>query len=488
MAPSAQAKWLQAESAHFKVYTEGSEASAREYATMLEDFDALLRRMHGNPADEAPPRKLDVYLLASTSQVKRILGVDGFSGFYWASPTDIFAMAVRDEDDRDQTLGDDTVLHEYVHHFMMQYHEAPYPAWLIEGYAEYYSTADLAPKRITIGSVSEGSAYLLRNPGWLPMEDVLGKTVSQLKESDYGAFYAQAWFLTHYVLADNGRRAKLNVYLREWRKDGDSVKAWKTAFGEDPAELTRSLRAYQKRPLMGRVVTRDQQAPAAITVTTLSAGADEVLLEIQRIKYGVPAAQREELLRRVRAIHARMPADRYVRIALARAETRWGDRPAGEAILEAMVRDDPRDAEALILLAESQIAAGRADAALRGEKNASASRHLGAAMKIAPDDYRIYSLYGQTRMGLRGEPSENTLNVLIRAVQLAPQVRGSRLNAASALIAVKADQEARDMLEPLLNDPHSSTVTKQARALLARLEGREPDVGTEAAGDDDDEE
>ena len=48
--------------------------------------------------------------------------------------------------------GDDVVLHEYVHHFMMQYFPDSYPGWLVEGLAEYYMTIDLQPKRVQIGA------------------------------------------------------------------------------------------------------------------------------------------------------------------------------------------------------------------------------------------------------------------------------------------------------------------------------------------------
>jgi hypothetical protein len=44
---SALAEWRRAESAHFVVYSDGSERSLREYTAKLERFDALMRLRFG---------------------------------------------------------------------------------------------------------------------------------------------------------------------------------------------------------------------------------------------------------------------------------------------------------------------------------------------------------------------------------------------------------------------------------------------------------
>jgi hypothetical protein len=87
-----------------------------------------------------------------------------------------------------------------------------------------------------------------------------------------------------------------------------------------------------------------------------------------------------------------------------------------------------------------------------------------------------------------GRPSENTLNVLARAVQLAPQVRNLRMMAAVTFMrAGDADEEVRALLEPLLNDPHGGRLTTQAQAMIARLDGKEPPAAAEPAAEDGEE-
>lgn len=488
----ALADWRKAESAHFVIYSDRSEAVLREYGVMLEDFDALLRYRHGGLEDEVTPPKLEVYLIGDRAQLRRIWPnvADRVAGFYSASAAGVYAVAMRNAAGaRDTTIGDDFVLHEYVHHFMMQYHKAAYPAWLVEGYAEFYATVDLASKRITIGNVNPGRAYALTSsPVWMGMDKVLTSRPSELSNSDKSSFYAQSWLLTHYIMSDPGRRTKLNVYLNEWRKTGDSVAAWKVAYGEDPQQLKKSLDRYRSKPLMGAVITRSGPPKVDMTITRLSEGADDILLESLQLQRPVPKGQEMALLERARSVHARRPTDRYARIAAARAENRFGDRDAGEAILKTMIADDPKDHEALRVLAESYMARARANPAERVARFNAARPLLASAVKIAPDDYRAYMMSAQMRMGEPGPPSENTLNVLVRAVQLAPQVRELRMMAAVAFERTPgAGEEVRHLLEPLLGDPHGGALTTRAQAMIARLDGKPPPVPAEPDPEEEEE-
>jgi hypothetical protein len=187
----AKAEWKRAESEHFVVYGH-SDRSVREYASMLEDFDDLLRRLHGRPKDEVAARKLPVYLVGDLSDIQRVAPkLERIAGVYFSAPGEVFAMAIRDVvgGDNDQNRGDDAVLHEYVHHFMLRYYPSAYPTWLVEGYAEYYMTADLGQQRLTVGGFNAGRARTLTRPGgWIPMENVLGGKRSELKKDEGGAY------------------------------------------------------------------------------------------------------------------------------------------------------------------------------------------------------------------------------------------------------------------------------------------------------------
>lgn len=468
----ARAEWRRAESEHFIVYGHG-ERSVREYAAMLEDFDDLLRRLHGRPKDETAARKLPVYLVSDLAEVQRVNPkLDRVAGVYFTAPGEVFAVAIRDVvgGDNDQNRGDDAVLHEYVHHFMMRYYPSAYPAWLVEGYAEYYMTADLGKQRLTVGGFNQGRARTLVRPGgWIPMEKVLGARRSELKRDEGASFYAQSWLLTHYIVSDPERYRKLKPYLEAARTTHDPVGAWKTVYGDDPAELGRKLKSYMDKPIAAGALPRKPGDEARIAVTVLSPGADDLLLEWQRMKLGVPEADRPAFLANVRKRAAREPNDRFSRLALARAETRYGDRAAGEATLHALLAADPKDLDALIVLGESRLAAGRADQAGRAAAFGEAGKLFARAFKLDPDDPVV--LRGFADSQALKPMDENIVNVRLKALQVAPQVGLYRLEAAKALIAAKDLDLARAVLTPLAASPHGGDMVEAAQGLLKALDG-----------------
>jgi len=480
----AKAEWRRAESQHFIVYGRGDKA-VREYAAQLEDFDDLLRRLHGRPKDELTPRKLPVYLVSSLAELQRVEPrLERAAGVYFPAPGEVFVVVVREgvTDDSDQNKGDDALLHEYVHHFMLQYYPSAYPAWLVEGYAEYYMTADLSAKRLVVGGANKGRVYSLTQPGgWIPIEDVLGKSPRELKKTEGPAYYAEAWLLTHYIVSDPERYKLLKPYLDAARATHDPVGAWKTVYGDDPNGLRRKLLAYMDRPIPAGMLPRHGADETPMTVTTLPASADFLLLEGQRMKLGVPDGDRPAFLATVRKLAAKAPKDHFSQLVVARAETRYGDRAAGEATLNGLLASDPNDIDALIVLGESRLAAGAADQAGRAADFGQAGKLFARAFKLDPDNPVVLRGYASSKAL---EPvSENIANVRLKAVQMAPQVGQLRLEAASALIAAKDPQIAKAVLMPLLNSPHGGDMVEAAQAMVKAIDGSSVTGATKPEGD-----
>jgi len=471
-AAPAWAEWRRAESDHFIVYGR-SERSVREYASMLEDFDALLRRLHGRPKDETILIKLPVYLVADIGQLRRAVPQvrDNTAGLYIAAPTEVFALAIRDGGgyENDPNRGDDTVLHEYVHHFMLRYYPSAYPAWLVEGYAEYYMTVDLGPQRLVVGGYNKGRAYSLTAPGmtWVPMGDLLSKRPSDLGKWGTYSYYAQAWLLTHYILSDPERRKKLGPYLDAVRGGQNPAEAWRAVYGDDMDGLRKNLQAYMDHPLPGGALPRTTPLEAAMVVTSLPPSADALLLDGQRLKLGVPKDDRPRTLETIRAAAAKYPDDRFARLVHAQAETQFGDRAAGEAILNALLAADPKDKDALVVLGESRLMAAEADEAHRKEILAEAGKLLARAFKIDPADPRVLHGYAEAKAL---EPlNENMVNIRLRAMLLAPQVGHLRLDAGRALVATKDYETARIVLRPLAGSPHGGPEADAAQAMLKAM-------------------
>jgi len=89
---------------------------------------------------------------------------------------------------------------------MLQFFPYPYPAWLIEGYAEYFGATVIGSGRIEVGRFDEGRVNNLLYLDWVPLEDLLTKRPFHLGDSESAAlFYAQSWLLTHYFMGNAQR-------------------------------------------------------------------------------------------------------------------------------------------------------------------------------------------------------------------------------------------------------------------------------------------
>jgi tetratricopeptide (TPR) repeat protein len=465
------ADWLRAESPHFVVYSSGGEAELRTYVRNLEDFDDLLRRVHNQPLDVAPTRKLDIYLVSGPGQLADIRpGLrDTTRGFYVANLGDIFATSIRTPSDGE----DDIVMHEYVHHFMRQNYGAAYPAWLTEGYAEYFMTAKLEPKVREVGRYNQMRANTLLLRPWIRSRDLLSKRPDALARTDVGAFYAQAWLLTHYVMSDPTRRRGMAVYLGALGRGTPSMQAWTAAFGDDEITLDRKLKAYLRASLPGIDYPRAGPLVTDMTVTTMPASADHLLLMGLRARTGTFPADRDGLLEKVRTEAARYPGDRLAQLTQAQAEVSFGDLSTGLALLDKMLGANPDDIDALRLAAYAHVRRVRATA---DDKVAEPDRVaglalLGRAYKLRPDDYQVLFNYAAIQVGSPGYPSENAINALLRSIELAPQVDPARMLAGEALIARDRGPEAVDVLTSVANNPHGGAMAEQAQVLIAKARG-----------------
>jgi tetratricopeptide (TPR) repeat protein len=456
----AQARWLKAETSHFVIYSESGERLLREYAEILEDFDEVLRLYHGISGQEDFARKLHIYLLTTQPDIYRVQpGISPYiAGYYSADETDIYALAIRDHSR--EKANDDTIFHEYVHHFMLQHRPYGYPSWLIEGWAEYFMTTDIKPDRIDVGLFSEMRASSLGDH-WLPYQDVLRKTKAARERSNM--FYAQSWLLTHYFLASTERRPKLTEYIRLVGSGVDSADAMEQALGMNMKALEEQLHAYTRKGLPYTSHPRRMRIAREVTVTALPKSADDLLLESLRL---IEAASDEEdrpkVLKVIRGKADHHAGDRFADLTLARAETLYGDRPAGEAILNRYIAADPADAEALRLLAESKIATGEKDEANRAALYVEARALLARSLKAEPDHYQSLYAIARTRRVEPGYPTAGALEVLLLAHTLAPQVDEISVQAAQGLVARGRDDEARPLLAVLANDPLGGDVAEAA--------------------------
>ncbi len=275
---TAQAQWLRAESDHVVVYGDTDEKVLRAFVHKLERFHTLLEyRLPGRKPEVVS--KLTVYLVRNRHDLMRALpGVDErVAGLYRPSPDGIRAIAqAKRAHRRDE---DDVTLHEYTHHFMAQRYPQGGPSWITEGFAEYFATADVVGRRITVGKPNGGRAVdlILGANMWIDFDRILTGTAWDGNREHAGMFYAQSWLLTHYLLNSKERWAAAQHVLAAARDGESPVQAFETHLGLSMSDLRQELIKYAERKIQFSVLDISLPEPP-ITITLLPASADKMML------------------------------------------------------------------------------------------------------------------------------------------------------------------------------------------------------------------
>lgn len=458
----AEATWLRADTPRFTIYSMGSERNLRTYAERAELMDATFWEVYG--LQRPPPsRKLPIYLVDKPATLRLVSPglAEDVVGFYSAGSGEIFAMGLGGVDN------DYILRHEYAHHLMLQNFPYGYPAWLVEGYAEYFMGTTVEDSSIKVGFAPLGRSAELNDQPWLPWKDVLTKRVNDIPHAQTGLFYAQSWLLTHYLLSDPERSKQLQAYLTAIGQGRPSVDAMEAATGMKGDAWDRRLVAYGGGQ-MPYVQFKKSQFPAApITITPLSKGVSDLLLEDLALRSGVSETQKTELIARVRQKAAHYPEDQAAQLILARAEVVAGDPAVGGEILKRRLAAHMADVETLALEADRLMDLGDKTPARQEELYTQAGNILVAAFKLDPTRYQTLAAFAHSRRAEANYPSDNTMTALLTALKLAPQVGENRLAAADGLIRRSRQREAMIVLAPLANSPHDSALAKKAREMMA---------------------
>jgi tetratricopeptide (TPR) repeat protein len=224
-----------------------------------------------------------------------------------------------------------------------------------------------------------------------------------------------------------------------------------------------------------------------MTVTALSASADDLMLINLDIKDGASDEEGPAFLARIRTAAARHPGDAFALEVLARAELAWGDDAAGETALQQLLAAQPDNVEALLMLADLRLEAGDQAPDHQGLLTLyrEAQGLLARAYQADPTDYRVLVELARMRQGVADDyPTENDLATWRLAVQHAPQVPSVRAGAADAMLAAELYDEAEALLAPLANDPHGGGGARTARERLERIRVRREAAGQEPAADE----
>lgn len=490
---SAHADWLKAETEHFVIYGNTSENSLRRYAGKIERFDTLLRTYYPISTEYQTP-KLEIFMADGRRDMIQISpGInESVAGYYSPNSGRIYTVI-----NTRSPMGDIVAYHEYAHHFMFQMSSSAYPSWFVEGFAEYYSTADVADKTIQFGRHNPGRMNSLTGGAntWAKMDDVLKWKVTSSGRYPAHLYYAQAWAMTHYFMSTPDRTRMLGAYLSAVAGGQDSVVAMQAATGRTSNQLQSDIWRY----ISGRINILTPQielAEPTVTVSRLSnADADTIWLDVRLDNTPViqkpddegddeggstqtpaqkarekseEAANRAELIASAMAMAQVHKGDRTGPLLAARAYRLTQQPDLALEALAPLLTDQLTDADVLRVAAMALLDQAQAESS---QDNATALRrrasgYLARAMDANPLDFRIYLGLNDTRRGQAQYPTPNDLATLETAYALAPQSFDTRLRLGEAYIARQMAPQAINVLMPVSNSPHRSGFTRRAQAMI----------------------
>ncbi len=465
----ADAAWMRGESDHFILYSNGGEKALRAASLRLEQFDTVLRATGRLPKAEDQV-KLTVYFLSDIDAVQRVYGAGGrdIAGFYAPVASGPFAVTPRITGSDD--FGDIVLFHEYAHHVMQQYFPVAYPAWYVEGFAEFLSTAKvLSDGKTQLGGPATHRVYDLLATSGVRIESLLTASIGELSRETTGNFYGRAWLLVHLLSFDDARRGQLSAYLNRIANGEDSLTVARSVFG-DLATLNKDMDRVMKA---SRITVQNLPIPLpanpSIAITPLS-GADGELVPFRIIlARGTEGKEGGAMITGLRKFSLKHPESALAYTLLAEAELDAGHFDFAIAAADSAIKIDPKNARAMVWRArammEPLIAASSEDAAawkaVRG--------WIVRANRANPlDPLALFDYYRS--FGHEGKPApELAIDGLSLASALVPQAGEFRVPFAIELARKRRYKDAATVLGPIANDPHGSSGSDYARKLMARF-------------------
>ena len=467
-AVQAQAAWHKASSKHFIVYADMSSERLREFATKLEKFDKAVRvatKIEDHPVGDG--NRVTVFLIGQ-KQIGQLIGSGdaGVGGFYIghaAGPVAYSmtkgdssgsAISVKNRRGDDGFTGEIVLFHEYAHHLMYQSQDRVYPQWLSEGFAEFLSTVDFEDDgSVILGKAIQNRSDILFGALSLPLDQMLSGNYYMITGEEWASIYARGWLLTHYLNFEPSRKGQLDTYVKAITGGTDALLAAKTAFG-DLKQLDRDLNKYRGSSMSVVRIPPNLVRTDPVEVTALTPGAEAALPFRMRSKRGVDKDSAGSVAEGLRGVQRRYPGDPFVETALAEAELDAKRADAALAAADRALAAAPNNVEALIYkgraLAELSKSAGNDKAA----RFADARQWLIKANKLDPEDPEPLIEFYKSFVAEGVAPTRSAVAGLHYAARLAPQDGRLRMDSAMQYLRDGDLANARQTLAPLAFNPH----------------------------------
>ena len=458
----AQAAWHEAKSKHFVILGDAREGEIRRFAERLERIDQavrFIRKLDDPPLTDS--NKLTIFMLTDQESIAKLAGSKLVAGFYIPRVTGAVAFVPRRAGSAEWELSSESIfIHEYAHHLQLQDTSVALPEWLVEGFAEFFSSAKVRPDgSVDIGLPPQHRGFTLLNTAIdMPVEKlIVGRSRSGDAEQ-MDLFYGRSWTLYHYLILRQDRAGQLRRYVAGLHSGQAPLVAASNAFG-DLTKLNRELSQYIRTSVPGQRVHANVLTVGDIKTRPLRPGEAAIMNVRIRSTRGVDEKTAATVAADARRIAASYPSEPAVQVALAEAEFDTKNYKAAEAAADRALAADPRNVQAMIYKGRSL--AEQAEASEQAPNWASIRSWYMRANKVdveAPEPlYRYYETF--LREGAK--PPKDAVDALLYSAVLVPQDRSLRWAAVQQLLIDNKMAQAREWFAPLAYDPHASTKSRE---------------------------
>ena len=290
---AAEKGWVQAETPHFLLISNGSESTARNVAAGFERMHTLFATVEPNLRTESTERTI-VFAPKDEATMKLFVG-DHYrngntllAGLYVNGWEQDYAIVRLD------LLGDGltSVYHEYTHK-LLHMNFTRMPKWLDEGMAEFFSTVQFRDKEVLLGLSTRNSAFfrLHAEHSIERLVDPPPGSLARMEGNDILEYYAESWALTHFLILSRemGNGQRFTAYQRLLQSGTDSRKAFEQAIGpfKDVQKMFDSYTSKFTLPTgsLSQPITID---PSSIGTKNLSNADTQAILSGYFVREGQP--------------------------------------------------------------------------------------------------------------------------------------------------------------------------------------------------------
>ncbi|GAA4757533.1 DUF1570 domain-containing protein [Sphingomonas daechungensis] len=450
------ARWSEARTNHFIIYSEQSPEVLRKYASDLERFDSGVRAVR--QMKDPPPTstsRVTLFVLRDSGVVQNVTGIGGIAGVYFGRASGATSFASGEPKRNRWDLDGRTVIfHEYLHHLMLQDAAKAYPTWMTEGYAEFFAPAEfLADGSVEFGEPPDYRGAELRLLRGMTLPDMLGGIYHQTTGQEWVSQYSRGWLLAHYLAFEPSRRGQASKYIDLIQKGVPALDAAKQAFG-DLRQLDRELEKYHERDtLPTRIIPASMIKIGPVEVRPLPENEEAVVPLRMKLEARIEdSATARGVVSAARSVVARYPQSAAAAEVLAQAELQAKNYAEASAAADKVLAIEPKSPKALVYKGRAEL-----ELAKKSPQSANWSAIRGwfsKANHLDPSAPQPLMYYYDTFVDQGVTPPAQAVDGLLFAVELVPRGFDLRRTAVRQLLKEGDSANAKEIFGPIAYSPH----------------------------------